>query len=141
MKRIIYNVPRWSIYHHRSNRRLPLVEDDDPRDLRFEDELFERLYCDRTIDLKSDRDHGAAEWAEKRHGLCDDLGLKDLKQYCRDNPFNAALAAAWIVELIEEQAEGGGGEDADEGVAAVAIDPEISDEDETAVEGLENVDM
>ena len=130
MNRILYDVPRWSIYLHRNERKLPFVKDDDSKDLRFEDEVFERLYNGDMTGLGRDIDHRSAPWAKQGHKMCDDLGLNEVVVYCRDASFNSALATAWLMELIEDPL---GGAKADAEAAG--------GQDGALVEGMANVDF
>ena len=45
MRRIIFDVPLWSLYLHRAARGLPRADPSDPGERALEDELFERLYA------------------------------------------------------------------------------------------------
>ena len=45
MKRIQKDVPRWYVYLHRQVAGLPLADDGDGRERRFEDEVFARLFA------------------------------------------------------------------------------------------------
>lgn len=136
MNRIVFGIPRWNIYLHRKERKLPLVKDDDSKDLRFQDEIFERLReRDEPSKLpNTKKDHINAPWAEWGHKACDDLELAKVKPYCIDNDFNAALAAAWFYELIEEPLE-------EAKAAAAAAQAAAAKEQEEALEGLSGVDM
>ena len=51
MKRILYDVPRWHLYLHRDARGLKSAQLDDAGSLRFEDELFDRLYSGESDSL------------------------------------------------------------------------------------------
>ena len=49
MKRARYDVKRWYVYLYRTAQSLPLADDCDSSDRRFEDELFARLYDQESI--------------------------------------------------------------------------------------------
>ena len=105
MERIIYDVPRWSIYLHRDARGLPPVERADPAERRFEDELFERLYSGEAelLDEKQ-RDAALRGWAEKVHGACDQLpDFARLAADCRGDAFGAAMAVEKLVDELRPQ--------------------------------------
>ena len=66
MKRILYDVPRWHVYQHRSARGVRLAEKDDSARLRFEDEVFERLYTGEPEPLpETSKATELRAWAEK----------------------------------------------------------------------------
>ena len=120
MKRIVYSVPRWDIYLHRQERSLPLVASDDGPDLRFEDELFARLYSGDVSGLGSRADKRHASWASFGHNKCNEI-VKKLPQvenpeieiepddplaavlpYCRGSAHNAAFATAWLINTTDD---------------------------------------
>lgn len=45
MRRIIFDVPLWSLYLHRAARGQPRADPSDTVERALEDELFERLYA------------------------------------------------------------------------------------------------
>ena len=55
MKRIIFDVPKWHVFQHRSSRGIKYAEQEDGPRLRFEDELFDRLYSGDPVDRTSSR--------------------------------------------------------------------------------------
>ena len=101
MKRIIYDVPRWSIFLHRAARGLDPVDRSDPPSLRFSDELFERVYSGNPEALpEADRDPAMRAWAERVHATCDQLpAFQRLAAECRGD----ADAAATAVETLERE--------------------------------------
>jgi hypothetical protein len=44
VKRVIYDVPRWHAYLHRDARGLEVAIDRDNPVLKFEDEIFDKIY-------------------------------------------------------------------------------------------------
>src|SRR3954469_21343149 len=102
MDRIIYDVPRWSIWLHRDARGLPPVERADPAERRFEDELFERLYSGggELLDEKS-RDPTLRAWAERVHATCDQLpDFARLMGDCRGDADAAGMAVEKLIESL-----------------------------------------
>ena len=101
MRRIIYDVGRWSIYLHRDARGLPSVDADDHAERRFEDELFERLYAGDAERLDdNDRDQQLAAWAEQVHATCD--ALPDFARLSSETRGDAFAAATAIEKLMDE---------------------------------------
>ncbi len=103
MKRIIYDVPKWHVLMHRTSRGLPLAETSDDARVRFEDELFERLYSGEP-DLLPEKQRSAElrEWAEKIHGVCDQLPeFQRLTSYCRGDADVAGMAVEELMDLLE----------------------------------------
>ena len=101
MKRIIYDVARWSIYLHRDARGLPSVDADDHAERRFGDELFERLYAGDAEKLDTnDRDHKLGAWAEEVHATCD--ALPDFARLSSETRGDAFAAATAIEKLMDE---------------------------------------
>jgi uncharacterized protein with von Willebrand factor type A (vWA) domain len=101
VKRIIFDVPRWSIYLHRRARGLDSVDHDDPAWRQLEDELFEKLYSG-SVDLlaEGERTIELSSWAEKLHAACDELPeFSRLAAECKGD----ADAAATGVESIMAQ--------------------------------------
>ncbi len=101
MKRILYDVPRWSIYLHRQARGLEAGDSGDTGRRRLEDELFERLYAGELQPLpERKRDAALRAWAESVHAACAELpAFARLADECRGDPDAAALA---VEELLRE---------------------------------------
>ena len=101
MKRIIYDVGKWSIYLHRDARGLPSVDADDHAERRFEDELFERLYAGDAERLSpEDQDTQLAAWAESVHATCH--ALPDFARLSSETRGDAFAAATAIEKLMDE---------------------------------------
>lgn len=98
MNRLLYDVSRWHLYQHRSERRLPLARDNDQPVLKLQDELYERLYAGEA-DALPERQVNAAlrPWAESIHESASALpAFTRLAADCRGD----AAAAATAVETI-----------------------------------------
>lgn len=69
MKRIIYDVPRFSTFLHREARDLPAASEHDAAFRAWEDEVFDRLYAgpDQTALPEGERDPRLAGWAQRFH--------------------------------------------------------------------------
>ena len=107
MKRIIYDVPRWSCFLHRDARGLPSVDHAEPALRRFEDELFEKLYAGEVEPLADvDRDPGLAKWAAETHAACDTLpDFTRLSFECRGDAMASAVAVEKLVEDLRPRAD------------------------------------
>ena len=105
MRRIIYDVPRWHVFLHREARGLPPVENSDPAERRFEDELYQKLYAGEAELLdERDRDAALSTWAEKVHGACDQLpNFARLAGECRGDESAAATALEKILDDLRPQ--------------------------------------
>ena len=103
MKRIIYDSPKWHVFQHRSSRGLPLAETNDGAKMRFEDELFDRIYSGEPDLLpEKQRSPELREWAEKVHGVCDQLPeFQRLSNYCRGDVDAAGLAVEELMTILE----------------------------------------
>ncbi len=103
MKRIINDVPRWSIYLHRAARGLDQVDRSDPRELRFEDELFERFYAGELEQLPLElQDSELRGWAEKVHAACSQLpNFARLAGECRGDADAAATAVETLMAELQ----------------------------------------
>ncbi len=74
MKRLSLNIQRWDIYKHRQARRLEIVDEEDSKELQFEDELFERFYSPELEALPDeDMDPELGPWAKRIHAMADEL--------------------------------------------------------------------
>jgi len=101
MLRIKFDVPRWHVFLHRDARGLDRVERDDPPPRQLEDELFDRLYAGGSEALpEGERNPELAAWAEKLHGICDQLpAFERLSQECAGD---ADAAGAAVETLMDE---------------------------------------
>lgn len=107
MRRIVYDVPRWSIFVHREARGLGQVDRDDPPGRRFEDELFERLYAGELESLPEfERDRVFGAWAERVHGTCGQLpAFERLAAECRGDADAAGTALESLLEALRPDME------------------------------------
>lgn len=107
MKRIIYDVPRWNIYLHRRERKLPRVTKQDKPLLAFQDELFDRLYSGDSAKLTAKQIRHdlkkAVPWAEHTHALCETLDVDKIAANCKHKATEAALATEWVMSIIAPQ--------------------------------------
>jgi hypothetical protein len=105
MRRILYDVPRWSIYLHRSARGLARVDASDPPERRFEDELFERLYAGDAERLpEGEQDPTLREWAGRVHAACEQLpSFERLAAECRGDADAAAAAVETLVAELKPE--------------------------------------
>ena len=102
MKRVIYEVPKWSCYLHRAARGLHRSDASDSPQLRFADELFEQLFAGEVEPLSErDRDSAFADWATRIHDMCGQLpAFERLAAECRgDADASATAVEALINEL------------------------------------------
>jgi len=139
VRRVIHDVPRWSVFLHRQARGLGLVEHDDPPGRRLEDELFERLYAGELALLPGNQvDAIFAPWAQRVHAACAQLpAFERLARECRSDPDAAATAVETLLaDLANEMADVDLRRAARSGCTrAVAAVGELRD----AAEGLEHV--
>jgi uncharacterized protein with von Willebrand factor type A (vWA) domain len=101
VRRIIYEVPRWSTFLHRLARGIDAAHEGDEPNRKFEDELFERLY-DGEMQLLADvdRDVRLSPWATKVHEACGALpAFERLATECRGD---ADAAGAAVEKLVDE---------------------------------------
>ena len=103
MRRIIFDVPRWSIYLHRESRGLDTADRNDTPRRQFEDELFERLYAGAAEKLPERKKHAAlGDWAEGVHAACDQLpSFARLQTECRGDADAAASAVESLMAKLE----------------------------------------
>jgi Mg-chelatase subunit ChlD len=101
MKRIIYEVPRWSLYLHRDARGLPSALPEDAGLAQLGDELFERLYSGGGEQLPEDQqDPCHRAWASGIHTTCEALpSFQRLSFEVRGDAFAAGIA---VEQLLEE---------------------------------------
>ncbi len=102
MKRIIFDVPRWSLYLHRAARGLPRADTSDKYNRKLEDELFERLFAGEVEHLLDhDRDRAFGDWADRVHGTVGQLPAFDrLAQECRGRADESAIAVEQIMNEL-----------------------------------------
>jgi Mg-chelatase subunit ChlD len=98
MKRLVNEVPRWTVYLHRDARGLDLARDKDPPLLKIEDEVFDRLYSGDTEKLSArHRDQKLGAWADGVHQTCEQLpAFQRLAAECQGD----AMAAGTAVETL-----------------------------------------
>lgn len=107
MKRIVFDIPKWSCFLHRAARGIDRAHAGDSPEKRFEDELFERLFSGEAEGLAdSDRDPVFAPWAQRIHDTCTQLpAFERLAAECRRS---ADAAAAAVEALVPELAPDAG---------------------------------
>jgi len=139
MRRVIYDVPKWSLYLHRAARGLHRADVSDAPDRKLEDELFERLFTGEVEEIPEiDRYALLADWASRIHDTVSQLpAFARLMQECRGRADESALAVEALMAEIKP-------DDQDDvlrrtaraacGKASVAIE-----ELREAMEGLEHV--
>jgi uncharacterized protein with von Willebrand factor type A (vWA) domain len=98
MKRLVNDVPRWTVYLHRDARGLDLARDKDPPLLKIEDEVFDKLYSGDTERLPArQRDQKLGSWADGVHQTCENLpAFQRLAAECQGD----AMAAGTAVETL-----------------------------------------
>ncbi len=108
MKRIVFDISKWSCFLHRAARGLDRAHPGDAPERRFEDELFERLFAGEVESLaESERDAVFAPWAQRIHDTCTQLpAFERLAAECRGSADAAATAVeALIPELAPDAAD------------------------------------
>jgi MoxR-vWA-beta-propeller ternary system protein len=85
MRRIIFDVPLWSLYLYRTARGLPRADPSDAVERALEDELFERLYAGEAEPMpEAQRVSPLASWAQRIHDTIAQLpAFERLAQNCR----------------------------------------------------------
>lgn len=98
MKRLVNDVPRWTVYLHRDARGLDLARDKDPPLLKIEDEVFDRIFSGDTEKLSArQRDQKLGGWADNVHETCEQLpAFQRLAAECQGD----AMAAGTAVETL-----------------------------------------
>jgi len=139
MKRLVWDVPKWSLYLHRAARGLPRADTVDVPTQKLEDEIFERLFAGEVESLATgERDRVFGQWADRIHDTIGQLpAFERLAQECRGRADESAMAVEAIVnELRPDQPDDGLRRSARVacGKAATAIE-----ELRELMEGLENV--
>ena len=139
MKRVIYDVPKWSCYLHRASRGLHRSDASDSPQLRFSDELFETLFAGEIEPLADhDRDAVFADWATRIHDVCGHLpAFERLAAECRGD----ADASATAVEALINELRPDGQDDELRRSARTACGKAsvVVDQLRDALEGLEHV--
>lgn len=110
MDRIIYDVPRWSMYLHRAARGLPRADAADLPDLKLADELFERLFAGETEAMPEAAQHASlADWARRVHDTIGQLpAFERLAQQCRGHSDESAIAVESLMDHITPSEEDAG---------------------------------
>lgn len=135
MKRILYDVPRWNIYLHRKERKLPRVQKSDNVLLCFQDELFDRLFAGDSDKLTPKQINKqlkqSAPWAENTHEYCTQLGLDEIAKQVKGKAQEAALATEWAMQTImpniskpqqQSQSQKGQAQEVAQGLEDVSLD-------------------
>lgn len=142
MRRIVYDMPLWSLYLHRTARGLPRADPSDPVERALEGELFERLYAGKAEPIpEAQQVPPLTGWAQRIHDTIAHLpAFERLAQECRSRPDEAAMAVeALMNELSPDDADDVLGRSIRAGcgkaVAAVAVVEQLRD----ALKGLEHV--
>jgi uncharacterized protein with von Willebrand factor type A (vWA) domain len=139
VRRLIWDVPRWSLFLHRAARGLHRADPTDTYDRKLEDELFERLFAGEAESLSDhDRDRAFGNWAERIHETVGQLpAFERLAQECRGRADESAMAVEALVNELRPDAQDDGlrrSARAACGKASAAIE-----ELREAMEGLEHV--
>lgn len=102
MDRLLYDVSRWHLYQHRSERRLPRAGDGDQPLLRLQDELYERLYAgDADPIANPTTDASLKSWAETIHATATALpAFGRLAADCRGDASAAATATETLMAAL-----------------------------------------
>lgn len=110
MDRILYDVPKWSLYLHRAARGLPRADVADAPESKLADELFERLFAGETESMPETEQHAElANWARRVHAAIDQLpAFERLGQQCRGHSDESAIAVESLMDHITPGAEDAG---------------------------------
>lgn len=107
MKRILFDVPRWHVFLHREARGLEQVDRSDPPHLRFEDELFDRLYAGGSEEVPPEVIGSMATWAKLVHGACTELpDFARLSEECRGDADAAGIAMDALLKQLQPLLDG-----------------------------------
>lgn len=103
MERIIYDVPKWSLYLHRAARSLHRSEASDSPARKLEDELFERLFAGEVEAMpESERYALLADWATRIHDTVGQLpAFERLAHECRGHADESAMAVEALMEALK----------------------------------------
>lgn len=139
MKRLIGDVPKWSLYLHRVARGLNRADAGDSPELRVSDEIFERLFAGELEALsENDRDPVFGGWAQRIHDTIAGLpAFERLAQECRGRADESAMA----VEALEDELKPDGADDVLRRSARVACGKASAaiEQLREAMDGLEHV--
>lgn len=102
MKRLVYDVPKWSLYLHRAARGIPRADASDAPDRKLEDELFERLFAHEVEAIpESGRYALLADWAQRIHDTVGKLpAFERLAQECRGRSDESAMAVEVLMNEL-----------------------------------------
>ena len=105
MDRIIFDVPRWSLYLHRDARGLPSAGAGDEPVRQLEDELFERLYAGEAESLSAKKQHNQlGPWARDLHAACDvHPDFARLQSEVRGDAFMAGVAVEKLLAQLKPE--------------------------------------
>lgn len=106
MKRLVGDVPKWSLYLHRTARGLPRADIVDVPEHKLQDEIFERLFAGEIEPLANgERDRVFGDWAERIHDTIGQLpAFERLAQECRGRADESAMAVEALAnELRPDQ--------------------------------------
>lgn len=108
MRRIVFDVPRWSLYLHRAARGRPRADASDAPHRKLEDELFERFFAGEVEAIpEGERYALLADWAQRIHDIVGQLpAFERLAQECRGRADESAMAVeALMNELRPDDAD------------------------------------
>lgn len=101
VKRIKYDVSKWSIFLHRQARGLPQADLSDSSENKLQDELFDRLYAGDSAELPpEDQDPKLKEWADKLHGVAS--ALPDFERLAHDCVGDDMASAVAVEKIMGE---------------------------------------
>ncbi|MCX5745766.1 MAG: VWA domain-containing protein [Proteobacteria bacterium] len=102
MRRIIFDVPKWSLYMHRAARGLHRAEEGDAPPLQMSDELFERLFAGEAEALSDHgRDRVFGDWAQRIHDTVTQLpAFERLAAECRGRADESAMAVEALIDEL-----------------------------------------
>lgn len=106
MRRLVGDVPKWSLYLHRGARGMRRADASDTARQKLEDEVFERLFTGELDPLPDrDRDRANAEWAQRVHETLGNLpAFERLADECRGRADEAAMAVDALLGEIHDAA-------------------------------------
>ena len=106
-RRIIYDVPKWSLYMHRAARGLHRADASDTPSFGSSDELFERLFAGEVESLADgDRDMVFADWAQRVHDTVAQLpAFERLAAECRGRADESAMAVEALINELRPDGE------------------------------------
>ena len=107
MKRILFDVPRWHVFLHREARGLDQVDRSDPPQLRFEDELFDRLYAGGSEEAPTAAMEPLVAWATRIHEACAELpDFARLSEECRGDSDASGIATDALLAQLRPLLDG-----------------------------------